>query len=372
MKKFGKFLTLQFLAFLLNSYAAEAQSFYQKSIKVSYEIGPLISNGTEWGDQVKDLVTYRAIDVQFSWRDFSQNVYSSLYRHPRYGLGFNSTLFYSKEIGQPVSVYGFFDIPFTYPKPDQKVEWGYFSQIGLGFNLKPFDPENNPMNQYIGSKVNSYIHLGFYSSISFSSRLEGIASVGLKHYSNGSTKKPNAGINLFPVSLGVNIKLGELVEPSINSPIIAPFQSRRFWNFAIYSGVKNYEIGAPSYFRGGVGINYLIQPDYKYKYGLGMDFFWAQGMNFRLPGNNYSFGDQTSVAIVGSWEWQLSENLYLPIGLGVYLDRNELNQEVTPYYERVGVRYKFSNNLFTGLQIKAHKAKADFFEFTVGYTLHTQ
>ena len=349
-----------------------AQSRYEKTIRASFELGPLLSNGTEWGNQIKDLVTYRAVDLQFGWRNYDSKIYPNIYRYPKYGWGLNTTLNYSREIGQPVAVYGFFDIPFSEPKPGKKVELGYFSQLGLGFNLKPYNESSNPMNQYIGSKVNCYIHLGLYTSVKLSPRVGANASIGLKHYSNGSTKKPNSGINLIPLNLGVEIYLGELLNPPVNSPLVPDFEKKGFWNFALYTGVKNYEIGAPSYFRGGLGANYMIQPDYKYKLGLGLDFFWAQGMNHRLPGEKYSFKDQTSLAVVGSWEWQLTESLYVPIGFGVYLYRNEINQEFTSFYERIGVRYRFENNLFAGLQIKAHKAKADFFEFTVGYTLPTR
>lgn len=346
-----------------------AQSQYEKSISAAFETGPLLSNGTDWGDQIKELVSYRGIDLQFGWRNYSSSIYSSIYRYPKFGWGLNAALNYSREIGQPIALYGFFDIPFSNPRPEKKVDFGYFSQIGLGFNLKPYDENSNPMNQYIGSKVNCYIHMGFYSSAKISPRVNANARVGLKHYSNGSTKRPNAGINLIPINLGVEILLGELGSPPTSFPEIPKFETQSFWNLALYTGMKNYDIGAPSYFRGGVGVNYLIQPGYKYKLGLGLDLFWAQGMSLRFPGEEFSFQDQTSLAVVGSWEWRLTENLYVPIGLGVYLYRNELNQEMTQYYERIGVRYAFSTNVFAGLQIKAHKAKADFFEFTVGYMI---
>jgi hypothetical protein len=79
------------------------------------------------------------------------------------------------------------------------------------------------------------------------------------------------------------------------------------------------------------------------------------------------FWDQTSIAIAGAWEWKLTERLYAPVGLGFYLHRNRENQESTVYYERVGLRYLMSENLQFGVQIKAHRIKADFFEFTLGY-----
>ncbi|MBC6367891.1 acyloxyacyl hydrolase [Algoriphagus sp. AK58] len=345
------------------------QAEFQKSIKLSYERGPMLSNGTDWGDQIKDGFQYHAVDVQLGWKKFENTPYNHLYRYPIFGFGINSTLNYSSEIGRPQAIYGFMDIPFSISGQNRKISFGYFTQLGLGFNLKPFDELENPDNQYIGSKVNCYVNVGLNSTIKLSERMDVKTSFGFKHFSNGSTKRPNAGINLFPVNLGVHVKLGELIPIPQEKPLIPEKALKSFWNLALYTGIKNYEVGEETYFRGGLGINYLIEPKYKYRFGLGFDMFWAQGMESRNPGETFSIRDQTSLAIVGSWEWQVTEKLYVPIGLGAYLYRNELNQEITWFYERIGARYRFDNNMFAGMQIKAHKAKADFFEFTVGYTI---
>ena len=360
---------LFFFTALLFSIQAFSQSAFQKSVNISLETGPLISNGTEWGDELKDLVKYRGIDIQMGWRKNENTLYNYLYRYPTFGIGLNAGTTQTQEIGKPIALYGFVDLPFSIPSQSRKIHFGYFSQLGLGFNLNPYDVTKNPENQYIGSSINCFIHLGLYSKIHLSERVDLKANIGLKHYSNGSTKKPNSGINLAPIGLGVNVKLGDLVSIPTAKPDFSDYPKKFFWNFALYTGIKNYEIGAPSYFRGGFGVNYLIQPGPKYRLGIGMDLFWAQGMEQRFSGSQFSFRDQTSLAVVGSWEWQLSDRLYIPIGLGVYLFRNEVNQEWTSYYERIGVRYRMNQHLFAGVQIKAHKAKADFFEFTFGYTL---
>jgi hypothetical protein len=72
---------------------------------------------------------------------------------------------------------------------------------------------------------------------------------------------------------------------------------------------------------------------------------------------------------MGSGEWVLNRHIYIPVALGVYLHRNTSNDETNGFYERIGMRYRFSNNMFAGLTIKAHKGAADFFEWTQGYTL---
>ncbi|SEF64852.1 acyloxyacyl hydrolase [Algoriphagus boritolerans] len=356
------------LFFQLN-YTLAQDTKFQKVIGLGYETGPLLSNGTDWGDEIKDAVDYRAIDFKIGWRKISNTTFNYLYRYPTLGLGFNSALKSYEEIGRPQSVYGFMEIPFSIKGIDRSVSFGYFTQLGVGFNLRPYDSIANPSNRYIGSKVNGYVNLGLNTTISISERVDFLVSFGLKHYSNGASKKPNSGINLFPINFSMRMKLGEIYPTPANPPVIPAKGLKTFWNFALYTGIKNYEIGEPSYFRGGLGINYLLEPAFKYRVGLGLDLFWAQGLHLRFPERNFSFRDQTSLAIVGSWEWQLTERLFVPIGLGAYLYRNELNQEITWFYERVGARYRIGNHLSAGMQIKAHKAKADFFEFTLGYTV---
>ncbi len=76
-----------------------------------------------------------------------------------------------------------------------------------------------------------------------------------------------------------------------------------------------------------------------------------------------------SFAVVGSWEWILTEHLYAPIGLAFYLHRNIENGEETPYYERAGLGYRFKNNLSLAVTIKAHGGVADYFEWTIAYAI---
>ena len=329
----------------------------------------MLSNGTPWRDEIKEAFEYKAIDIQVGWRHVSNTPYNYIYRYPNLGLGFNMTLTHSQEIGRPLAIYGFMEIPFSIPSFRHRLKIGYFTQLGLGFNLKPFDEFRNPINQNIGSKLNSYVHLGLNATIRITERLDLQASLGLKHFSNGSAKKPNSGINLIPLNMGFQLKVGEVKpipgeKPSFEKKSLPPY-----WNFMLYSGLKNYDVGEPEFFRGGIGISYVIPSGYKYRYGLGLDFFWAQGAHIRNPDLLLNFRDKTSFAVVGTWEWQLTDNLFIPVGIGAYLYRNELNQEITWYYERLGVRYRHQNRLFFGIQIKAHQIKADFFELTLGYTI---
>ncbi len=364
-----KKILLLFIFLLFSFSVSFSQGKFQKIFEVSVENGPLISNGKPWADEISSLVSYQGLDMRMGWRKIENNHYNYLYRYPTFGLGFSTALNYHSEIGRPQGLYTFAEFPIGKSSIHKRFNISYFYQIGLGFNLNPYDSLDNPINQFVGSELNAYINMGFKSNYRLNDRFGLFATIGLKHYSNGAAKKPNAGINFVPFALGLRTNL----TPEFNLPQTKPdfpeLEKRTIWNFALYLGSKNYEIGDPSYFRGGIGINYLWDANYKYRFGVGMDLFVAPGMERRYPDQKFTAADGLSYAFVASWEWKLSDRLYMPIGLGAYLIRSELNQESSWFYERIGMRYSFDNNLFAGIQIKAHKARADFFEFTLGYTL---
>jgi hypothetical protein len=58
----------------------------------------------------------------------------------------------------------------------------------------------------------------------------------------------------------------------------------------------------------------------------------------------------------------------VPLGIGLYLNHNEQNDERVGFYERAGIRYKFTDHLAAGITIKAHKGTADFFEWALVYS----
>lgn len=353
--------------FGLISYQVEAQS--KKFIEVSYDQGPIIGNNKDWANELIDVLNYSGVDVRFGWRNSKNTYYNYINRYPSYGLGFSTAVNYHEEIGRPIGIYAFGEFPFGKIDFDRKLNFSYFAQIGVGFNMNPYNGEINPLNGFVGTAINAHIHFGVKAAYQISKSIGVFTSIGTKHYSNGSIKKPNAGINFVPIAIGLRMNLDkEKFNPGAK-PDFPPLEKRGLWNIAAYTGLKSYDIGEKTYFRGGLGVNYLWELSYKYRGGLGIDWYYGAGAKERYPDENITFTDVNSFAVVGSWEWKLTEKLYMPIAFGVYLSKADYNQETSSFYERIGVRYRMNNNLFAGVQIKAHKAKADIFEFTLGYTI---
>lgn len=353
--------------FGLISHQIQGQS--QKFVELSYDQGPTISNNKDWADELKKGIDYAGFDVRFGWRSSKNTYYNFINRFPSYGIGFTSAINYYSEIGRPMGVYAFGEFPFGKNIFDRKLNFSYYSQIGVGFNMNPYDAETNPLNGFVSTAINAHIHFGLKASYQVSNTLAVFTSIGTKHYSNGSIKKPNSGINFIPIAVGLKLNMDHGEFYTGPKPDLPALEERGFWNIAAYTGLKSYEIDEKAYFRGGIGVNYLWEFSYKYRGGIGIDWFYGAGAKDRYPDENIEFLDVNSFAVVGSWEWKITKKLYMPIGLGVYLSRARYNQEVNAFYERIGVRYRISNTMFAGIQIKAHKAKADFFEFTLGYTI---
>ena len=111
---------------------------------------------------------------------------------------------------------------------------------------------------------------------------------------------------------------------------------------------------------------------YKWRLGLGGDIFYsASGRSTTLAGDEANnFGALFSGGPAIYIDHVLTSKLYLNGNVGWYLHRNQFNGEINPIYLRAGIRYKVLGNAYTGVSIKAHTGKADFVEWTMGYTLN--
>lgn len=339
---------------------------YIKYLDLRFENGAMMGNGNTIGDQLIESSYYNGMDVRLGFRKSDKDdVYSNVYRRPYLGVGWYASTFHNESIGNPNALYFFLTIPFAF-EFDERLTFSYTAAFGLSYNFNAFDEETNPENIFLGSRNNCYVHLGFLANYNFSERWSANATIGFKHFSNGSSKLPNLGLNLLPFTLGVSYKMNKEPEMQLSPGTIAKYMQHDLINVAWYNGSKNYTQGEEqNYYKTGIGINYLRQINYKYRIGLGVDVFYSPYMEERG-----AEGNSVSTAIVGSWEWALTRRLYVPIGLAVYLNRNEANGEKAPYYERVGLRYRITDHLNAGVTIKAHGGAADFFEWTIGYSFY--
>lgn len=342
---------------------------YVKTLNLSVENGAVMSNGSDFAEELKHANYYNGLDLRLGFRKTDpDDIYSNVYRRPTLGVGFYSSTFENAKIGTPMALYFFLEMPFKFPE-EKKLTYSYTAAFGLSYNFTPYDSINNPTNLLIGSYRNCYVHLGFSAHYRFNDKWAVNGTVGFKHFSNGSFRKPNSGLNLLPTSVGVTYKLSDDDVYEYKKPIPI-YKPHNIYNISMTVGSKNYEIGEPNYLKLGWGFNYLRQINYRYRLGAGVDVFYSSKAELRSRNGEGGISESYSVALVASMEWMITDRLYAPIGFGYYLHRNTRNDEKQVYYERVGLRYQFTDHLSGGVTIKAHGGSADIFEWTMAYRFH--
>lgn len=320
-------------------------------------------------EQVNDIFresVYRAITVTSSWDVPASSVYSRLYRNPKLGLGVSLVNFNNEVLGKPITVFGYTEIPVTNSRSHWYFSYGIGAGIGFGFNH--YDKTGNPDNLAIGSSLNAYIEANFIGGYWLSHNFLLAMATGYRHYSNGSTKQPNAGINIIPFQLSLRYRTREFTYDVL--PAQLPEFKKNF-SYTLYTnvGMKQLETGGSLIFKNLTGFNAGYQFSYKYRVAVGFDLTYSAGGSERVPGDASSFSKHFSYGPYLGWEWFLTDRLYIPVYAGVYIHRNYENDETNQFYQRIGVRYLMLKNkqLSAGVGLKTHFGQADFVEFGVGY-----
>jgi len=306
---------------------------------------------------------YNAVDFRVGWQSRRNGLYTTLYRHPTFGIGFYAATFDRPEIGSPYAIYGFVDFPFW--TKNEKWHWMYSMAMGLSYNFKPYDREKNPLNTLIGSRQNAYIHFHGRVNHKISDRLSLGLGLGFTHFSNGAYRLPNVGLNKGSLLVGVQYRTSRDKPLSQNETL--PTYSRKIQMDLYWSnGVKNFRPGGAIYWKTGIGLSRTWSIDHRYRLGIGTDLFCRTGAS-SVPSNGNLSENTWSSGAYAAWEWVITEKLFMPLNVGTYLHQYIENGTRHRLYERIGLRYRINRQLYAGVSIKAHLVAADFTEWTIGY-----
>ena len=335
---------------------------------------------------------YVGLDFRVGWQtdDFARDIFECSFRYPQYGFGYymgnmNRIILGDDEqtgFGKPAALYAFFASPMI---RRNQITVNYELSLGFSYNFNAYDPQSRPYNVLVGSDKNAYINIRFSTEFA----LSGYSTIGLgfsfQHFSNGSYQKPNKGINLMSGNLTYQIGTYKNREKSYQRFPFEPYQSSWEWQIFWANGVRmidaDFDLNEPQkgkrWYCTTVSSAVLKQTSHRRKFGIGLDFFY------------FDWG-QHVVKYRASWEGieaktHLSDNLafgaYLAheVGykkiwfhthLGFYLASRVGDDPVHPWiYERVGLKYQITQHLTLGLSIKAHLTKADYTEWTIGYSI---
>ena len=140
-----------------------------------------------------------AFKVELGWQTDGTKDWEQRYRNPALGIGVYKANFENgEELGAPVALYGWLSWPIF--NVSRKLDVTTDLSLGAAFNWNPFDPEQNPANDAVSTRVTFFAEWGLLARYALTPRLDLIAGGAFTHFSNGGTGFPNLGVSaLTPI-----------------------------------------------------------------------------------------------------------------------------------------------------------------------------
>lgn len=301
------------------------------------------------------------------------SIHTQRHKNPLYGVSAEIRSFGYKEVlGNAYSITGYMVFPLLQWK--QNNFFDLTVGTGIGYLTEKYDKVDNPLNNAIGSHLNGRVNIKLSYLHQFKKTHVGLG-IEFMHFSNGSIKTPNLGLNLpsIYVQFGYNfcqrINKNSLEKTPINKQ---KSNSPHAVNAELILTAK--EIGAipfqPKLYPVIASrFSYTFLPNDFWGFELATDIIHNESNYHKYNDTTFTRNDILQIGLyAGAFiKFYQSE---LAFGLGYYL-RDKINPEAS-FYNRVGYRFFTQKNIFFLFNIKAHYAKADYFEFGVGYRFKTR
>lgn len=327
---------------------------------------------------------YPAFEASFYQHTFGKSHWEADYEYPYVG----ATFYYADfgfnfennpvldSLGSVFAVYPFINYPLASGDHSQLT---FKLGVGLGYLTRHFDNFDNYQNFSIGSHLNAAVNLSFEYRQRITRRLTSVASFGLTHFSNGSTKLPNYGLNTFSAAWGLAYYLRP---PRIS---LTPTQRPKHHPFE-FDGKRwlcldlNYGIGFKNVSQtlGGVSTKYYLVHDLS-------AFLLAELTPYSRVGTGLSLALDLSDQTIPGYDtlnfqtYQLTrinyslcyamtmDRLSYYFEFGWHLKYNEVPLSKGNIYQKITARYQLYDNVYAHCSLMTHFGRADYLCFGLGY-----
>lgn len=358
----------------------EDYGFYN-IVSARYHHGRFLKNSESLDDIMDNPYDSYDIRVGFQGNGVKQKS-DKLYGFPVYGVGFYHIFFEGGELGAPQALYIFIRAPiFT----RSKISMTWELATGLAYGFYKYDPTTNPDQQVIGSEHNVYFNAAAGVTYHLNKRFDLTFDFDLSHFSNGSTRTPNQGINLVGLALGGRYNFNPVknytkaVDPSYQPSSRPVFERSPIEKYQRHSEILiSANMGGkttttqiydgPTYFIASLSVDYAWAYHHVGALGAGLDGFYESALrDYPVRIEDPSFSDLSYAG------WHISHylkmyRLELITQLGFYLTNNVDHKGNT--YIRAGGRFNITDKFYAGASLKTRNgAVADFIEWGIGYRI---
>lgn len=370
--------------------SADTDARYSHLIGARYDVGKVMQTNDFL--KSRDIKSYQSGQLKFGWQTLGTKEWEQAHRLPSFGIGLGMAhLDNRQEIGQPWSLFGFFD--------GTIVRLGghlisYNVEAGVAWGWKCYNEKRAPENIAVGSKMTCRVGVGLDYSYTIADRWEIGLGAGFTHYSNGAVRKPNKGVNLANAHIGLSYLLEKRPLPKVVKP--TPKLKGNEIDFTLGYGRKSFEVDTVNHpeahgqlYKPGAKYNswtlqcqFLHQYCHKGKYGIGVSVLYDEltcsDVEIRDDGDvNVILGPANKRywwGVYGAHEFCIGQ-LAIVTQMGYYLHRPSgivhprAHKDVS--FQRAGLKYTLPFGMHAGVNIYAHRLTvADFIEWSLGYSLN--
>jgi lipid A 3-O-deacylase PagL len=317
---------------------------------------------------------FPAFEISLQKATFGKHRWEAEYAYPMLGVNFwYSGMGGFSELGSAYALYPSVNFPLV---KSNYQSLNFKLGVGIAYLSEKFHRTENYKNFAIGSHFNIAASLFVEYRKIISRRVSITGGFGLTHFSNGSMKTPNYGLNILTASVGFSAYLSK--PNRSQSRKILPelytyeFDGRKYlsFEFATAFAIKDMsqQYGKKFYVFAAFA-NIMARVSYKSKFGVGIDFTHDRSDKLLLE-RRYEYIESnsqlTKVGVNMAYELVMDRLSFL-FNVGMYvrgLDRSEGD-----FYQRLTLKYLISERIFANMVLSAHLGKAEYVGFGVGYQL---
>jgi hypothetical protein len=317
---------------------------------------------------IRHLVTSHptGFEVNLQRQTTGREPWHGWYKYPKVGLALVYYDFHNPVLGQSYAASIYINKSFSRAaRHDLSFRLG----TGLAYLTNPYDQQTNHKNTINSSALNATLQMRVEYDYALTPHLGMLLGLGLNHYSNGATTKPNLGVNLPTVVLGLNY---HQLRPAPVAPLApAPAEvGQNFFNISTSLGFKQRSEGdLKKYWVNSVTVAAGRRVNRKSNLLLGLEGFDDRSLLATLRDTAQDQSNLPDVKKAGVFLGHelLFGRLAFVSHLGFYVYNPYKSNKF--YYERLGLKYQFTSLLFGAIDLKIHRGAADVIEFKAGVKL---
>lgn len=310
----------------------------------------------------------QGVEATLAWHLLKHDTWKYCFCYPRTGVSLLYINYLNPEVlGSSLSAYFFIE-----PVIAAGRKWNSSFRFGIGpaYMTQVYDDETNPDNVLYSSPLSFIVLLNAKVNYQASDRFYMSLSANYNHISNAGISEPNKGINFPTASLGIGYYLDTPRFIDWERPSGLLYDTKNRFDFYSFATGKSARRGEVRYLVTGGGINYSRMVGRINAFSLGTEYVFdgaaqqkiaireltRNGKVLKPDYLSMQFGHEL---ILGRFNFNQK--------LGVYL--YSPYKRMDPVYQRFGLNFNITNNIFLGINIKAHRHVADFMDFRLGYSI---